>query len=126
MLTFAPLPAASIMTPMMLLALIRRAPFVIQISHLNLPASWVSLADARACRPSLLMISISWVSMLYSVHAFVAIGQGAQQHGQIDPGQAFDAAGIEQFLGKVGRRGAEDVGQHQHAPAAVDQLQHLA
>src|SRR5574343_830070 len=98
--TFEPLPAASIITPMMLLALMRRAPLLIHTSHLNLPASWVSLAEARACRPSLLMISVSWVSMNsfplvvqhvedaiaaavagtdeQGVHTTVAVVQGAQ------------------------------------------------
>ena len=49
----------------------------------------------------------------------------AQQHGQIDPGQAFDVAGIEQFRGKIGWRRTKNVGQHQYPPATVDQLQHL-
>jgi hypothetical protein len=39
-------------------------PLAIQTSHLYLPASCVSLAEARACRPSLLMISVSLVSMV--------------------------------------------------------------
>ena len=59
MITVEPLPAASIITPMMLLALMRRLPRSIQTSHGKEPASWVSLAEARACRPSLLVISAS-------------------------------------------------------------------
>jgi hypothetical protein len=51
-----PLPAASIITPMMLLALMRRP---LRSSHTSHGGGWrvcVSLADARACRPSLLTI----------------------------------------------------------------------
>ena len=57
--TVEPRPAASIITPMMLLALMRRLPFSIHTSQPKVPASWVSLAEARACSPSLLMISTS-------------------------------------------------------------------
>lgn len=52
------MPAASIITPMMLLALTRRSPLVSQTSQGKLPASLVSLADARACRPNLLLMVI--------------------------------------------------------------------
>src|SRR6185369_17611725 len=55
----APLPAASIMTPMMLLAFTRRPLRESQTSHLKPLAICVSLAEARACRPSLLTISAS-------------------------------------------------------------------
>ncbi len=51
---FEPCAAASIITPMMLLALTRRPLRLTQTSLLNWPATWVSLADARACSPSLL------------------------------------------------------------------------
>ena len=54
--TSAPSPAASIITPMMLLALMRRAPRANQTSHGNVAASLLSLAEARACRPSLLLM----------------------------------------------------------------------
>src|SRR5699024_4771403 len=56
--TSLPMPAASIITPMMLLALTRRSPRLIHTSHGKLPASLVSLADARACRPSLLLMIV--------------------------------------------------------------------
>jgi hypothetical protein len=52
------MPAASIITPMMLLALTRRSPRLIQTSQGKLPASLVSLAEARACRPSLLLMVV--------------------------------------------------------------------
>ena len=55
--TIAPLAAASIMTPMMLLAFTRRPLRSIHISLANLLAVCVSLVEARACRPNLLMIS---------------------------------------------------------------------
>ena len=51
--TFAPLPAASIITPMMLLALTLRPLRDSQTSLWYFAASCVSLADARACRPEL-------------------------------------------------------------------------
>ena len=46
--TSEPSPAASIMMPMMLLALTRRLLRVMNTSHWKLLASFVSLADARA------------------------------------------------------------------------------
>ena len=54
--TSLPMPAASIITPMMLLALTRRPLRLMQTSLGKLPASLVSLAEARACRPSLLLM----------------------------------------------------------------------
>jgi hypothetical protein len=51
----AVMPAAGIITPMMLLALMRRSPRLIQTRR-KLAASLVSLAEARACRPSLLLM----------------------------------------------------------------------
>jgi len=57
--TVLPMPAASIITPMMLFALIRRPLRVIQTSDWKLPASCVSLADARACSPNLLTMVVS-------------------------------------------------------------------
>src|SRR5690606_19292577 len=57
--TLEPLAAASIMTPMMLLAFTLRPLRASQTSLWKLPASCVSLAEARACRPSLLTISTS-------------------------------------------------------------------
>src|SRR4249920_1411230 len=59
MITVVPLAAASIITPMMLLALTRRPLRDIQTSLWYLPATCVSLAEARACSPSLLTISTS-------------------------------------------------------------------
>src|SRR5207248_5310748 len=50
-ITFEPLPAASIMTPMMLFALTRRPLRESQISHWKPLAICVSLAAARACSP---------------------------------------------------------------------------
>src|SRR5258705_328014 len=51
--------AASIITPMMLFALTLRPLRDMLTSHGYLAASWVSLADARACSPRLLRISTS-------------------------------------------------------------------
>src|SRR5207253_3994984 len=52
----APMPAASIITPMMLLALTLRPLRLMKTSLLKPVASLVSLAEARACRPSLLLM----------------------------------------------------------------------
>src|SRR5262245_13400461 len=63
-----PLAAANIMTPMMLLALTLLPLRTSQMLLLNWPASCVNLADARACRPSLLMISASCCSIMKLEH----------------------------------------------------------
>src|SRR5689334_985110 len=104
-----PLPAASIMTPMMLLALTRRPLRLTQTSLLNWPATWVSFALARACSPSLLIISTSCCGMMqgerrqahhafatatygfghHDVQGLVAVGQCANQHRQADAGDAL-------------------------------------
>src|SRR5882672_8843454 len=124
-----PFAAASIMTPMMLLALTLRLSRVIHTSAVNWPAICVSLADARACRPSLFMISISrcCISHLRYRHLhdafdaagdglghdgfqrFVAIGQCAHQHGQVHARHAFDLAGDEQPARDIARGGTVDV-----------------
>jgi hypothetical protein len=43
---------------MMLLALTRRSPLAIHTSQGKLPANLVSLADARACKPNLLLMIV--------------------------------------------------------------------
>ena len=58
MVTSLPMPAANIMTPMMLLALTLRSPLAIQISQGKPPANLVNLAEARACKPSLLLMVV--------------------------------------------------------------------
>src|SRR3990172_9441455 len=110
MLTAVPLAAASIITPMMLLALTRLPLRVSQMPLLYRPASWVNLAAARACRPSLLMISISRCSILqlelrHPYRAFaaaadglghdrlqvaVAVSEHADHHRQADAGHRLD------------------------------------
>src|SRR5690606_17097320 len=143
-ITLVPLAAASIITPMMLLAFTRRPLRSIQTSLRNWLAVWVSLAEARACRPSLLMISISLRGIPFSpdvqhavagtadgaldqrVHVALAVGQRAQQHRQVQPGDALDATRLEQLARDVRRRRSEDVRQHQHALTGIDPLQHVA
>src|SRR5215472_1228479 len=143
--TFTPLPAASIITPMMLLALILRPLRPSETSLWYLPASWVSLAAARACSPSLLMISTSRCCIDrvhfqvqdavaasadrffdHGLHAFLAVGEGPHQHGQVHPGDAFDAAGIQQLASEVARCGPVDVGKDQHAVTRVETVDQLA
>src|SRR5262245_55746245 len=59
-----PWDAASIITPMMLLALTRRPLRLTQMSLWYWPATWVSFAEARACSPSRFTISTSRCSIL--------------------------------------------------------------
>src|SRR3989442_780590 len=127
----------SIITPMMLLALMRRSPLLIQTSQGKLPASLVSLAEARACRPSLLLmvigvLIIGWsrTLVLRRVHAhlhhpmaasrqgtlghgfqrLVAIAYGAQQHGQVHSGHQPPGRQLRhQALRHVAGRRAKEV-----------------
>src|SRR5688572_7757665 len=125
---------------MMLLALTRRPLRSSQISQGYWPAVWVSLAEARACSPSLLTISTSMLATAIARHVqhalgsarqrllygdrepLVAIGEGAHQHRQVDSRDAFDAPGLQQLQGDIAGRGAVDVGEHQHAVALVELL----
>src|SRR5215210_5591756 len=115
--TLEPLAAASIMTPMMLFALTRRPLRLSQMSAWNWPATCVSLAEARACRPSLLVISTSRCSIVerqgrdahdaftpaadrlteQRCEWFFAVCKRADEHGQIDPGHTFHATWDEYF-----------------------------
>src|SRR5690606_15792731 len=96
--TTAPMPAASIMTPMMLLALTRRSPRDIQTSLAKLPASLVSLADARACRPSLLLMVT--VVLIMGGTAGLVLGSG---HGDLNdalsrPRQGARHQGVQRLV----------------------------
>src|SRR3954464_7382967 len=141
-----PFAAASIMTPIMLLALTRLPLRATQISLLNWPASCVSLADARACRPSLLMISASCCSIVQFEHrdpdhAFtaaadrlgydglqiaVAVGEHPDDHRQAYAGDGFDLAWHHEFGGQITRRAAVHVGQDQHAVAVIELAHEIA
>src|SRR6266704_2774161 len=135
----APLPAASIITPMMLFAFTRRPLRDSHTSEAKPLATCVSLAAARACSPSLLTISTSVRGIaefgIQPDHAvapaarrlphdggerLLAVGERADQHRQACPREALDPARLQQARGDVGGRRAEDVGQHQHALAAVE------
>src|SRR3990167_3962822 len=90
--TEVPMPAASIITPMMLLALMRRSPRLMKTSQGKLPARLVSLADARACRPSLLLMVV-WVLIMRSRVLVLGCRDGhlhhslgAPHHGALDQG----------------------------------------
>src|SRR6185437_9905073 len=124
---------------MMLLALILRPLRAMCTSLRYLAASCVSLADARAWRPSLLMISTSRCCMdrleMHGAiaragdrfpdqrgHVPVAVGECADQHRQAGAGDAFDARWIEQLDRQVAGRRAIQVGNDQHAVAAIDAL----
>src|SRR5258706_7306465 len=138
----APLPAASIMTLMMLFALTRGSLRDSHTAQRKALATCVSLAEARACRPSLLTISTSARAIArlaagivgHVHHAFgaarerfrhhcleplLAVGEGADQHRQVDPGDALDLAWLEQAQRDVARRRAVEVGEHEHAVAFV-------
>src|SRR6266704_3440320 len=124
-----PLPAASIMTPMMLLAFTLRPLRASDTSHWYFAASCVNLADARACSPSLLTMSTSCcringidLDVQYSVAAPadgfldhrvqipVAVSRRADEHGQIDTGNRLDSARNEQLGGTIARCCAVDLG----------------
>src|SRR5215471_11986890 len=141
----APLPAASIITPMMLLALIFRPLRPIETSLWYLAASCVSLAAARACSPSLLITSTSRCNidrgsfeMQHAVaaaadrlldhrfHAFAAVSESPHKHRQAYPGHGFDSTRAQELGGEVGRRGAVDVREDQHAVAGVEALDQFA
>src|SRR5688572_1339558 len=146
--SFDPWAAASIITPMMLLALTRRPLRVTQTLALNWLATCVSLAEARACRPSLLMISTSRCSIVNDerrggnahdpvtaaahglgddhLQRLVAVGEDADQHGQVHPRHALDLARDEKLGGDIGGRPAVHVGQDQHAVAFVELLHELS
>src|SRR5450432_2298098 len=139
--TSLPMPAASIITPMMLLALTRRPRRARKTSLLKLPASLLSLAEARACRPSLLLILIvaliiaSGLARLVlrprrrhlhdalrrtghgagerGIERFVLIAKRAPEHGHVDAGDDLDVNAVGQALGDVAGRRAEDVGEDQ-------------
>src|SRR5258706_15531870 len=109
-ITIEPLAAASIITPMMLLALTRRPLRLNQTLALKPPATCVSLAEARACSPSLLMISTSCCSIVNDqprhahhpvapaadrlgddgLQRLVAVGQHPNQHREVHAGHALD------------------------------------
>src|SRR5262249_22667825 len=58
--------------------------------------------------------------------AAVAPGQHPQQHRQRHAGDALDPAVREELGHHVAGRGAEDVGENEHAVAGVDLVHHLA
>src|SRR5262245_57868094 len=126
MRTRVPLPAASIITPMMLFAFTRRPLRDSHTSAANVPATSVSRAAARACNPSLFTISASIRaiadvggqvddSVLSPAHRLLdgggeglfAIREGANQHRQARASQALDASGSEQSRCDIRRRRAE-------------------
>src|SRR5574337_190927 len=107
MVITAPLAAASIITPMMLFALTRRPLRSSQTSQGYRLAVWVSLAEARAWSPSLLMISTSVLGMVGGLLAVVVVSfsrapphrshrlfrHGAQRLGSVLGGHA-EAGGV--------------------------------
>src|ERR1700754_2056738 len=129
-----PMPAASIMTPMMLCAFTSRPLLRSQTVDLKPATSWTSLAEARACRPSRLDTTMSRSSMVDENPSATATGRDlgqfgqrffriieyAQQHGQVE---ARDAAQVHaefaQGQADVARRGAIEVGEHQHAVPVI-------
>src|SRR5580765_931750 len=131
--TRLPLPAASIITPMMLFAFTRRPLRESHTSAAKAPATSVSLAAARACRPSLFTISAS-VCAIADVggevddavapaahrlfddrgERLVAVGERADEHRKARTGEALDLAGLEKPRGDVRRSRAEHIGEHQH------------
>src|SRR5215469_1897639 len=70
-----PMPAANIITPMMLCAFTSRPLLMSQTVDLKLCTSCTSFADARACKPSLLETTISFSSMVYENPSAAAAGR---------------------------------------------------
>src|SRR5690242_3683523 len=144
MRTRLPLPAASIITPMMLFAFTRRPLRDSHTSAAKAPATSVSLAAARACRPSLLTISASVCAIadiggemddafLSAAHRLfddrgerlVTVGQRPDQHREARAREAFHPAGLQQPGGDVRGRRAEHVGQHQYSFSGVELAKQL-
>src|SRR5580765_7511187 len=142
--TRLPLPAASIITPMMLLAFTRRPLRDSHTSAAKAPATSVSLAAARACRPSLFTISASVCAIAdvggevddavapaahrlfdHRGERLVAVGERADEHRQARAGEAFDAPGRKKAGGDVRRRRAEHVGQDQDSLSGVELAKQL-
>jgi len=116
---------------------------VTHTSQGKLPASLVSLADARACRPNLLLmvmlvlIMFGLVWFLYlrcrdrhlhdalcatgerarsqCVERLFAVTHGAIQHGQIHTCDEFCVLSCNQFLCHISGCSPKNIGQHQQA-----------
>src|SRR5664280_1402995 len=136
-----PIPAASIMTPMMLFALTRRPLRLRKISLRKLPASLVSFADARACRPSLLLILAVFLITSAGLARLVlrsgdrhlhdalrrsgngprnhgiervrAVAKGTPEHRHVHPGDDLDLDAVGQPLRDVAGGCAEHVREDQ-------------
>ena len=140
-----PLAAASIITPMMLLALTRRLFRLNQTSARNRDATWVTWADGRAWSPSGLMTTTSrycmgatrsgqWQDLddgLTTAHQqspdqvrqrlrAAPVGQAFDQHRQVHARQDGDSIGFGQTRGDARRRRAPEIGQHQDTAAVID------
>src|SRR4051812_20229524 len=144
--TLEPLPAASIITPMMLFAFTRRPLRESQISLWNPLAMCVSLAAARACSPRRFTIAASRLGIQAPVgvhvhHALrtpgertlhrgiehaIAAGEDPQEHRQRYARDTFDVVVLQQARYHVAGRRAEDIGEDEHAVAGVDVLEELA
>src|SRR6218665_72493 len=131
---------------MMLLALMRRSPRRMKTSQGKLPASLVSLADARACRPSLLLMvvrvlimSVTAVLVLrcadghlhdplrathdsagdHRIERLAAAAHGAQQHRQGYPCPQRRAAAAGPPARGVGRGMLKGVAQRRSVRSRV-------
>src|SRR5581483_112982 len=91
--TLVPWPAASIITPMLLFALTRRPLRESQISEAKPLASWVSLAEARACSPSLLTISALALGIAAAVAVHMDDALGASGYCALDQSAQRDRMG---------------------------------
>src|SRR3989338_7620533 len=113
--TELPSPAASIITPMMLLAFTRRSLRLMNTWQGKLLASLVSLAEARACRPSLLLM-VTVVLIMGGLDDLVVRAAGGDLH---DPLRApRDGAG-DQGVKRLGRV-VQGAPQHGHIRAGDD------
>src|SRR5690349_11381293 len=115
-----PLPAASIMTPMMLFAFTLRPLRARDTSHWYFAASCVSLADARACSPSLFTISTSCCRIEridfdvqhavaasadgfldHRVEVSIAVSERPHQHRQVDAGNPLDPSRDQELAREI-------------------------
>ncbi len=91
-----PCPAASIITPMIDFALTRRPFLEIQTSEEKRLATWVTCAEGRACRPSLLLMVKSLVIIALRLVTLVLHRRRGNRHHAL-------LTSCERLVGEVSR-----------------------
>src|SRR5688500_15694388 len=115
---------------MMLLALTRRPPRAMKTSLLKLPASLVSLAEARACSPSLLlMVMLALIIGTRFVGLVLRPRRGHLHHALRGTGHGPRDHRIERLVGVTERTPQHrhvDAREHLHVQAIGQALGHVA